>query len=294
MNRRNVLGNQISESKTTWVVITGILETILLFVFYRFITIEWLTWLLMVAGILIGCGIVHALTGELIDLFAYLLIPSTFFAAMGVFRIYSSIWFLGESKSLFFISILVWLITVIYAVVCVWVRGSGSSLLFVPFYLRSTVFFYLVYFSLVVFGVFFYDKVAATDDMVQMIPFATFAAYIEAIIHEVIPWQALAYFLLYRAAFFIPYGFFVSMVCQKLHVAVRILILLILPGLIEIVQLLFRLNRCDIDELIFAFIGGLIGMLCFCVFNELFIHFTGKMYDGKEPDRDYYGRRLRY
>lgn len=293
MNRRNVLGNQISESKTKWIVITGIIETIVLFVICQFVSIEWLGWLLMAVSVLAGCGVVHALTGELVDLFAYLLIPCSFFISLGLLRISTPISFLKGDGSLFFISLLVWAVTVAYAIVCVWIRGSGTSLRFLSFYRESTIFFYSVYFALIVFGVFFYDK-AATEDMVQLIPFATFATYIEAIINKTISWQVLAYFLLYRAVFFVPYGFFISMIGQKLHLAVRILLLLVLPGAIELAQLTLHLNRCDIDELIFAFFGGLLGMLCFYLFNELFLHFTGKTYNGKEPDRDYYGRRLRY
>ena len=126
-----------------------------------------------------------------------------------------------------------------------------------------------------------------------MVPFATLAAYIEAMINHVVPIQALVYYLLYRAVFFVPYGFLIALTCAKLPAAIRILLLTVLPLAIELIQFLFRFNRCDIDDLIFAFIGGLIGMLCFLLFNSLFLHFTGKNYNGKDADREYYGRRVR-
>ena len=46
------------------------------------------------------------------------------------------------------------------------------------------------------------------------------------------------------------------------------------------------------DDFIFSFLGGLIGMLLFVIFNALFQKTTGKNFDGSDIEKDYYGRRI--
>ena len=46
------------------------------------------------------------------------------------------------------------------------------------------------------------------------------------------------------------------------------------------------------DDMIFAFLGGMIGIVSFVVFNVVFQKTTGKNFDGSEVERDYYGRRI--
>ena len=55
-------------------------------------------------------------------------------------------------------------------------------LYFPVFYRRATIFFYVVYIGLIVYGLFFYDRIPMEEtERLQMVPFATLAAYIEAI-----------------------------------------------------------------------------------------------------------------
>ncbi|MGN0506173.1 MAG: VanZ family protein [Lachnospiraceae bacterium] len=294
MNRRNVLGNQVFESKTTWIVITGMLVTALDYVIYYVLGAGWLGILLSSVCILLGCAVVQLMTEELTELFAYLLIPCVFSGIMGLFALSSPIACLPKSGTLFLTAFLAWLLTVCYAVVAAWTTGNISSLNFPAFYKRATIFFYIVYIGLILYGLFFYDRIPLEETgRLQMVPFATLAAYIEAMINHVVPVWALVYYLLYRAVFFVPYGFLIALICAKLPAAIRILLLTVLPLAIELIQFVFRFNRCDIDDLIFAFIGGLTGMLCFLLFNSLFLHFTGKNYNGKDADREYYGRKVR-
>lgn len=293
MNQRNILGNQSHEGKTTWIVIAGICVTAFCYgICYLFGT-GWLGILLSAVCILLGCSIVQLMTEELTELFAYLLIPCVFSGTMGILASVSQIPYLPQSRTLFLMAFLFWFLTVCYAVIAAWMRGNTAFLYFPVFYRRATIFFYVIYIGLIIYGLFFYDRIPMEEtERLQIVPFATLAAYIEAIWENVVPFGALVYYLLYRAAFFIPYGFLIALVCAKLPVAVRILLLTVLPLVIEAVQFVFRLNRCDIDDFIFALIGALVGMLCFLLFNSLFLHFTGKHYNGKDADREYYGRKV--
>lgn len=293
MNQRNILGSQTYEGKTTWIVIAGICVTALCYGICYVLGTGWLGILASSACILLGCGAVQLMTGELTELFAYLLIPCTFSGTMGILAAFSPISYLPSGRTLFLMAFLAWFLTVCYAVVAAWMRGNMTFLYFPVFYKRATVFFYIVYAGLIVYGLFFYDRIPLEEtERLQFVPFATLAAYIEAILNDVVPLGALGYYLLYRAAFFVPYGFLIALVCARLHVAVRIALLAVLPLVIEAVQFAFRLNRCDIDDFIFALIGALVGMLSFLLFNSLFLHFTGKNYNGKDADREYYGRKV--
>lgn len=293
MNQRNILGSQTYEEKTTWIVTAGICVTALCYGICHMLGTGWLGILLSSVCILLGCGVVQFITEKLAELFAYLLIPCIFSGTMGVLAVFSPIKYLPPSRTLFLIAFLAWFLTVGYAVVAAWFRGNTSLLYFPLFYKRATVFFYIIYIGLIIYGLFFYDKIPLEEtERFQIVPFATLAAYIEAILNDVVPVGALIYYLLYRAAFFIPYGFLIALVCAKFHIVVRIVLLMVLPIVIEAVQFILRLNRCDIDDFIFALIGALVGMLCFLLFNSLFLHFTGKNYNGKDADREYYGRRV--
>ena len=68
--------------------------------------------------------------------------------------------------------------------------------------------------------------------------------------------------------------------------------LLVLPVIVEQLQYLLKFNSFDMDDIIFSFLGGLIGMLLFVIFNALFQKTTGKNFDGSEVEKDYYGRRI--
>ena len=84
MNRRNVLGNRIEESKTLWVVAVGIFVTAIQFAIYHFISEEWLGLLLVAVAVLFGAMLVHLVTKEQEEMTGYLLIPCTFSGAMGL------------------------------------------------------------------------------------------------------------------------------------------------------------------------------------------------------------------
>ena len=70
MNRRNVLGNQIESSKTLWIIIISLLVTVIQFFIYYCLEGSWIGLLLAGLCILLGGIAVHALTGELEEIFS--------------------------------------------------------------------------------------------------------------------------------------------------------------------------------------------------------------------------------
>lgn len=292
MNRRNVLGNQIEESKTTWVVTVSLLVSILQLVLYVVMDGNWVALLLSGLGILLGGILVHFITGELGELFPFLLIPCIISGGAGLLIPQLKGEWLPQSTAVLVGCLLAWLVPVVYACLFTWAEGSTVLPQFSAFYKKAAIFFYLVYFGILIYWFVVYCRIPEQEVTLQMIPFASFAAYIDGIISETVPVQRLLQYLLERILLFLPYGFFIAMVGRKLHSLLRLGLVLMLPLLVELWQYVFKFHSCDADDAIFAFLGGLFGMLLFVIFNALFQKTTGKNFDGSEVERDYYGRRI--
>lgn len=292
MGRRNVLGNQIEESKTIWIVLLSLFVSVLQFILYYVTDSSWLGILLAGLGILLGGIVVHFITGELEELFAYLLVPCVCSGCAGLLipKLEGAI--LPQSSTAFAGCVLAWLIPVIYACLYTWAEGGTALAQFSAFYKKAAVFFYLVYFGLLIYWVLVYSRIPENEVTMQLIPFASFAAYIDGIISDTVSVERLFQFLAERIILFLPYGFFIAMVGRRLHSLLRLGLVLFLPVLVELLQFLLGINSCDADDAVFSFLGGLIGMLIFVIFNTVFQKTTGKNFDGSEIERDYYGRRI--
>jgi glycopeptide antibiotics resistance protein len=292
MNRRNVLGNRIEESKTLWVIIIGILVTAIQFAVYHFVNGGGLGLLLAAVAALVGSVVVHFITTEQEELMSFLLIPCTFSGVVGLMLPYAEIPFLPEGNVVLLGCLITWLVPVLYATIYTWANGNTEIAGFAKFYSRALVLFYLVYFALMVYGTFANRTAAEAGNDAQWIPFATFAALVNGVMKDTVSVARVLEFLLNRIVFFLPYGFFIGLVCRKLHGVLRVFLLVFLPVALEAVSLLFRWDTCDIDNVIFRFIGALLGFVSFLVFDLAFQHFTARHFNGSEISRDYYGRKI--
>ncbi len=292
MNRRNVLGNQIEESKTMWIILISLLVTAIQFFIYYCLGGGWLG--LMLAGlcVLLGGIAVHALTGELEEVFSYLLLPCICAGGAGLLIPQLSGDILPEAGTVFTGCFLAWLIPVVYACLFTWAEGSSALPQFSAFYLKSAVFFYVVYFGVLIYWFVAYSRIPESEVTAQFIPFATFAAYVDGVISETVPLERLLQFVAERIGMFLPYGFFIAMIGRKIHSLLRLGLVLVLPVIVELLQYILKFNTFDMDDIIFCFLGGLFGMLLFVIFNALFQKTTGKNFDGSEIEKDYYGRRI--
>lgn len=292
MGRRNVLGNQIEESKTMWIVLISLLVSALQFILYYVTDCGWLGLGLTGLGFLLGGIVVHFITGELGELFSYLLIPCISAGCAGLLIPQLEGELLPQSSTVFIGCVMAWLIPVVYACFYTWAEGSTALTQFSAFYKRAAVFFYVIYFGLLVYWLLIHSRVPEENVTMQLIPFASFAAYIDGIISETVPLERLFQYLAERIVLFLPYGFFIAMIGRKIHSLLRLGLVLLLPVLVELLQYLLGISSLDADDAVFSFFGGIIGMLAFVIFNALFQKTTGKNFDGSEIERDYYGRRI--
>ncbi len=292
MKRRNVLGNQMESSKTAWIVIIGMLTTVLQFVIYYFVSDGWPGILLTAFCILLGSILVHFITGELEELFSYLLIPCVASGSVALLLPQMKTAVFPESNVVYAGCLLAWLVPTLYSCVYTWAEGSTALSQFSNFYKKSTIFFFLVYFCMLIYWFVAYSRIPTNEITAQFIPFATFAAYIDGVLSGTVLPIRIFWFLAERIILFLPYGFFVAMAGRKLHGLFRLGLVFAFPMVIELLQYILKLNSFDADDIAFSFLGGLIGILCFVIFNALFQKTTGKNFDGSELERDYYGRRI--
>lgn len=292
MGRRNVLGNQIEESKSMWIVLIGILVSALQFVLFYVTESNWVGVMLAGVAILLGAIAVHIITGEFEELFSYLLIPCLCSGCSGLLIPQLEGDLLPKSGVVFITCVLSWFLPVLYACLFTWTEGSSALTRFSGFYKKVSVFFYAVYFGVLICRILIFNRIPANEITTQFIPFATFAAYVDGILSGAVPVERLLQFLAERIIMFLPYGFFIAMAGRKLHSLLRLGLVLLLPVVAEIVQYMLSLHSLDVDDVIFAFLGGMIGIVCFVAFNAIFQKTTGKNFDGSDVERDYYGRRL--
>lgn len=125
-----------------------------------------------------------------------------------------------------------------------------------------------VYLGFLAYGLFISnaDYSPATGKM-QWIPFARLAEYIEDFIRGEGSAGAIVTYLLPRLLMYVPYGFYISVLLRENAVLLRLPLLFILPAAAEWAQWQFALGAADIDEVIFGIIGGIAGVLFYCLID---------------------------
>ena len=125
-------------------------------------------------------------------------------------------------------------------------------------------------------------------------PFWWVATQIEDYINEMIPLSDIFTYLLSRILAYVPYGFFGILALRNKPRFARLLYLFLLPSIIEVFQYFIIPNRCDIDDVIYAFIGGAIGGLWFHLTNTVYLAISGKNFLAKDSDSTYSNSTLHF
>ncbi|TAH71122.1 MAG: VanZ family protein [Anaerolineaceae bacterium] len=125
-------------------------------------------------------------------------------------------------------------------------------------------------------------------------PFWWVATQIEDYINEMIPLSDILTYLLSRILAYVPYGFYGILLLRNRSKLVRLLFLFLLPSVIELFQYFIIPARCDIDDVIYAFIGGSIGGLWFHLTNTVYRAVSGKNFLSKDSDYRYSNSTLHF
>lgn len=138
----------------------------------------------------------------------------------------------------------------------------------------------------------FFSSNDGTEANFKLLPLDTFATYVEQLIKGYDVVEEFLIFLQNQFLVFIPFGFLVGMLGRDFLAFFRFFIIVVFSVGIEVARFFVVKVSCDIDNIIFGFLGALLGMFAFLGFNELFCYFVGKNFDGSDINRDYYGRKI--
>ncbi|MCR5154313.1 MAG: VanZ family protein [Lachnospiraceae bacterium] len=240
----------------------------------------------------VGCFVTWLLSESFEDLFAFELIPIVYYIAFSLMQQKLKVAQLPAPDSLLVCAIVVFSVTFLFATLFTMIAGTIDSLAYPLFFRRSTIFFAISYIYLSMRYLFVQDSLTMLG-MPQFIPFGTFVAYVSALVNGSVRTSVFVLFIASRLLIFLPYGFVLSYFLSRVHIYIRTVVLFLLPLITELVRFVLDINRFDIDSVIFGFAGAMAGLLCYSLLNDLCIKNTGKMLTGKEPERDYFSKKMK-
>lgn len=167
--------------------------------------------------------------------------------------------------------------------------GSGRIENFHTFYRNVSIVFIMFYIGILLYGSFaenaFPWVYRMKIDSFNFTPFWSIATQIEDYINHMIPLSDILTYLLSRILTYIPYGFYVILLLRNKSKLIRFISLLLLPSAVELFQYFIIPARCDIDDVVYAFIGGVIGALLFHLINVIYRVISGRDFLSKDDFR---------
>lgn len=165
------------------------------------------------------------------------------------------------------------------------------------FYRNNSILFLFFYLAIIAYGSFVEDafpkiyRAVIWADTVNYTPFLALARLIEDYLYGIIEMRDILVYLGSRILIFVPYGYYITLLTRKHSRLLKHLLFLLFPILIEFLQYFFFIARCDIDDIIYGFLGGLLGSILFYLTNQIFRTISGKRFLEKES---IYGSSNRY
>lgn len=196
--------------------------------------------------------------------------------------------FLPITNTLYGIIIGNWLMPTLYCFVRSMFDSGSRHKNFNLFYRNVSIIFILFYLGVLLYGNFHEEAFTWTYHMVSnqinFTPFWSIATQIEDYINGMIPLTDILTYLFVRTLTYLPYGFYIALLLRKTSKLLRFIALLILPSIIELFQYFFFPGRFDVDDLIYAFIGGVIGTILFILINTIYRAVSGRNFLSSDSD----------
>lgn len=142
----------------------------------------------------------------------------------------------------------------------------NSSLLFLLYYI--SVFIYIEFTP--------HTGTIWSDGASNFVPFYTIAGYIENYIYELGTLKDIFYHLLIPILLYLPAGFILAMCMRHSSKLLRLAFVLVLPLMAEFIQYLIQVNTINIDDVLYGFLGGILGQLLFFFMNAVFLAIKGQ------------------
>jgi glycopeptide antibiotics resistance protein len=185
-----------------------------------------------------------------------------------------------------------WLIPSIHCFIR-YMTGYGSRIKqYSAFYRNNSIIFLLFYLAILIYGSFSKDafpwvyRAVIWEDTANFTPFLVLSRQIEDYLYGMIPLSDIFEYVGSRILFFLPYGYYIALLTRRKSRLIKYLSFLILPLMVEVFQYFFFISRCDLDDVIYAYIGAILGSVLFYLTNAIFHGISGKEFLEREH---YYG-----
>jgi glycopeptide antibiotics resistance protein len=157
---------------------------------------------------------------------------------------------------------------------------------FLSYFRNNSILFLTFYIGFMMYGSFLTNAFpwayTSNPEAVNFTPFLVISTQIEDFLYERIPLSDIIVYLSSRIFIFIPYGFYCTLFLRRQSRLLRFFLLLLLPVTLEILQYFLYPTRFDIDDVIYALIGGIFGSLIFYLMNVIFLAVSGKEFLAKD------------
>jgi len=158
---------------------------------------------------------------------------------------------------------------------------------YLDYYRNNSIVFLMFYIGVILYGSFFASAFPwaylSNTDAINFSPFMVVSTQIEDYLNKLVPLSSIFVYLSSRILTFAPYGYYCTLFTRKQSRLLRFITLLFFPIMLEILQYFIYPARCDIDDVIYAFLGGILGSLLFYLINTIYRTITGKDFLAKDP-----------
>lgn len=196
------------------------------------------------------------------------------------------------------IVVLNWIVPLVHGYIRNMFDGQRRIEDFPNFFRNSSLLFIFFYLAILGYSFFSVDSFPwayqVAFDQPNFHPFWSISIHIEDYLDKMIPLTDIFIYLASRILIFIPYGYYTILIFRRRSRLFRFLVLLSFPLAIEILQYCLIPGRCDIDDMIYGLIGGLLGALWFYFNNMIYRLISGKDFLAKHSDLRYLNRSIHF
>lgn len=246
-----------------------------------------------VYAVMISCGIVLLVSLLLLGAFAhyesvfiYLLLNVLFTTILAGYRFWELQYFYYSPTNLD-----LWMIILNYTVpviICLLhnLFSSRTQLEDYRRFVKNTGLLFLLYFT----GIYCYIQFIPhpgslwSSEQTNVIPFYTLATYIEKYIYGDCAFREIFSHLLLPVLLYLPIGFFVALWMRHSHRVLQLLLLILIPTATEAIQILIHSDALNVDHIIYAILGGILGELLLYIINGLFLLVKGSEFAQAEQN----------
>lgn len=271
------------------VIISCMITILIQFAAYYFFHAYFMIWGISCLISIICCHIILEQTSTYIACFNYSMLTIFISLVIIVITYFGDVRaFLPYTSAMLGIALINWMVPVLHCFIRKMLDYGTKVDDYKQFFLSSNILFLLFYFGLLIYGNFAGDAFpwaySTSAQSADFFPFVIISSKLEHFLNGQIPLSSITTYLMSRILTYTPYGFFIAFMLRRQKRLPKFFALLFMPFIIEVLQYILIPGRCDIDDLIYAVIGGLLGCFLFFLTNVIYRGFTGRDFLANEAD----------